>query len=73
MNLEQAAKVFVSCHKPDHIDIDYIKANYGSVEGYLKAEGEHGGVDDLFDRYIEVSSYDHIHGHAYLIEWDEVA
>ena len=73
MDIREAAKAFVSCHKLDRIDIDYIEANYGSVEDYLRAEGEYGGVDDFFDRYIEVSSHDHIHGHAYLIEWDEAA
>lgn len=71
MNIREAAEFFVSCHKPDRIDVDYIAATYGSVEAYLKAEGEHGGVDNFFDRYIEISSHDHINGHSYLIEWNE--
>ena len=70
MNIYEAAKAFVACHNPHRIDVSYIEQNYGSIEGYLSAEGGYGGEGDLSDRYIEVSSRDSADGNTLLIEWD---
>tara|TARA_R100000664_G_C2671982_1_gene83641 strand:- start:65 stop:499 length:435 start_codon:yes stop_codon:yes gene_type:complete len=71
MNIKEAAKQFIEAHKPDSLDVDHLSIGYGSVEGYLTAEGQPTG--DRGERYIEVSSHDSISGNPTIVSWYEEA
>ena len=68
MSIKQAAKEFVQAHKPSRIDVDYITKGFGSIEGYLDAEGQSTGEGG---RYVEVDSFDSKSGNPVIIEWYE--
>ena len=40
MSIKEAVIKFIEAHKPMRIDTDHIAKEYGSVEGYLIAEGQ---------------------------------
>ena len=69
--IEIAAVEFIKAHNPRRIDVDYLAQGYGSVEGYIYAEGQPTG--DKGGRYIEVGSFDSIDGTPKIIEWFEDA
>ena len=68
MSIKQAAKEFVQAHKPSRIDVDYITKSFGSIEGFLDAEGQSTGEGR---QYVEVDSFDSKSGNPVIIEWYE--
>ena len=71
MNLKEAAIIFVDLHAEDAIDVPWIEDNYGSVEQYLQVEGSTDEYCHWTARYIEISQYDHVNGHAQRIDWTD--
>ena len=71
MNLREAAIIFVDLHADDAIDVPWIEDNYGSVEQYLQEEGSTDEYCHWTARYIEISQYDHVNGHAQRIDWTD--
>jgi hypothetical protein len=71
MNIEEAAKQFIEAHKPDSLDVNHLLIGYGSVEGYLEAEGQPTG--DRGERYMEISFHDSISGNPIIVSWFEEA
>ena len=69
MDINEAVKEFVQAHKPSRIDVDHITTEFGSIEGYLDAEGESTG--DCGGRYVEVDSFDAKSGNPVEINWYE--
>jgi len=70
-NLKEAAQQFIEAHKSDSLDVDHLSTGYGSVEGYLEAEGQPTG--DRGERYMEISSHDSISGNPIIVSWFEEA
>lgn len=71
MNLADAAEAYLASLRPQAIDVDLTRKAYGSLEHYLYSEGEHYDDDHPWLRYIEVSQWDHVDGHAQIIEWED--
>ena len=71
MHLEQATEAYIAVHRPQAIDVDLIERNYPSMENYLFYNGAYHDRDHPWLRYIEVSQWDHINGHAHIIEWED--
>ena len=69
MSIKEAAQEFIAAHKPSRIDVDHITTGFGSVEGYLHAEGQTTG--DCGERYVEIRSFDSITGNPIIINWYE--
>jgi hypothetical protein len=69
MSIKEAAREFIAAHKPSRIDVDHIKTGFGSVEGYLDAEGQTTG--DCGGRYVEIDGFDAKHGNPIIIDWYE--
>ena len=66
-SLEIAVKDFVSSHKAGILDLDHIKDGYGSVAGFLSAEGQPHG--DLGEWSIEIKAHQHKDGWLDTVEW----
>ena len=68
-SIDIAAEQFVSLHKKDFLDLDHIKDGYGSVAGFLSAEGQPTG--DRGGKQIEIKSWEHKDGWVSTVEWFE--
>jgi len=68
-SIDLAAKEFVNRHKKDFLDLDHIKDGYGSVAGFLSAEGQPMG--DRGGKQIEIKSWHHKDGWTDTVEWFE--
>ncbi len=66
MNVKEAVKQFISAHKPDRIDVDYIVEGYGSVEEYMECGAWMG---DLGEYQLEISGFDTKSGRPEIINW----
>ena len=66
MNVKEAAIQFVERHKPNKIDVDYIKSGYGSVEGYLESEAD---LSDMGECQLEIRGFDTKSGNPEIIRW----
>lgn len=66
-SIEQAAEDFVSSHKAGVLDLEHIKDGYGSVAGFLAAEGQPHG--DLGEWSIEIKAHQHKDGWVDTVEW----
>ena len=71
MSIKDAAIKFVEAHKPSRIDVNHITTGFGSVEGYLHAEGQNTG--DCGGRYVEIDGFDSKNGNPIIIDWVEVS
>ena len=69
MTLKEAAKLFIEKHKADRIDVDYIEREFGSVESYLKDEGQYDTDLASANTYIEINAFDSKSGNPEIIEW----
>ena len=69
--LKEAVDHFVRSHKSDRLGIDFLLYGYGSIAGYLEAEGQSTG--DRGERYIEIDSHDSISGNPIIVSWYEEA
>ena len=65
-NLERAAREFVELHKPNKIDVDYIKSGYGSVEGYLESVTH---MSDMGEYQIGIHRFDTKSGNPEILSW----
>ena len=68
-SIDQAAEYFVSSHKAGILDLEHIKNGYGSVAGFLSAEGQPRG--DLGEWSIEIKAHEHKDGWVDTVEWFE--
>lgn len=68
-SIDIAVEQFVSLHKKDFLDLDHIKDGYGSVAGFLSAEGQPTG--DRGGKQIEIKSWHHKDGWTDTVEWFE--
>ena len=68
-SIDLAAQEFVNRHKKDFLDLDHIKDGYGSVAGFLSAEGQPTG--DRGGKQIEIKSWHHRDGRTDTVEWFE--
>ena len=68
-SIDIAADDFVRLHKKGFLDLDHIKDGYGSVAGFLSAEGQPTG--DRGGKQIEVKSWEHKDGWVSTVEWFE--
>ena len=69
MTIEEAAKEFVEKHKPEKIDVDYIKSQFGSVKNYLTQEGIYDNTLANGNTYIEINSFNSKTWQPEIIEW----
>ena len=70
MNIKKASEVFINCHKPSKIDIDYICQNYGSIECYVNFISNQIEEYKPFRMYLEISGSDTLSGNPVIIEWE---
>jgi len=68
-SLDIAAEDFISSHKAGILDLDHIESGYGSVAGFLSAEGQPSG--DLGGWSIEIKAHEHKDGWVDTVEWYE--
>jgi hypothetical protein len=68
-SIDIAAEDFVSRHKAGILDLDHIESGYGSVAGFLSAEGQPSG--DLGGWSIEIKAHEHKDGWVDTVEWYE--
>ena len=68
-SIDQAAEDFVSSHKAGVLDLEHIQDGYGSVAGFLSAEGAPHG--DLGEWSIEIKAHQHKDGWVDTVEWFE--
>jgi hypothetical protein len=68
-SIDLAADNFVRLHKKNFLDLDHIKDGYGSVAGFLSAEGQPTG--DRGGKQIEIKSWHHKDGWTDTVEWFE--
>lgn len=68
-SIDIAAKAFVSLHKARFIDVDHMHQGYGSIAGFLSAEGQPHG--DLGLNSIEIKAHEHKDGCVDTVEWFE--
>ena len=66
-SIDIAAKDFVSSHKAGVLDLEHIQDGYGSVAGFLSAEGAPHG--DLGEWGIEIKAHQHKDGRVDTVEW----
>ena len=66
-SIDQAAEDFVSSHKAGILDLEHIQDGYGSVAGFLSAEGAPHG--DLGEWGIEIKAHQHKDGRVDTVEW----
>lgn len=67
MNVQEAAIEFVERHKPNKIDVDFIKDAYGSVENYLEAD--RATLEDMGEYQLEIRGFDTKSGNPEIIRW----
>tara|TARA_R110001592_G_scaffold182276_3_gene425422 strand:+ start:270 stop:488 length:219 start_codon:yes stop_codon:yes gene_type:complete len=70
MDIKEAAKAFINCHKPSKIDVNYICQNYGSIECYVNFLSNQIEEYKPFDMYLEISGSDTLSGNPVIIEWE---
>lgn len=68
-SIDIAADNFVRLHKKNFLDLNHIKDGYGSVAGFLSAEGQPTG--DRGGKQIEIKSWHHKDGWTDTVEWFE--
>jgi hypothetical protein len=68
-SIDIAADNFVRLHKKNFLDLDHIQDGYGSVAGFLSAEGQPTG--DRGEKQIEIKSWEHKDGWVSTVEWFE--
>ena len=66
-SIDQAAEDYVSSHKVGVLDLEHIQDGYGSVAGFLSAEGAPHG--DLGEWGIEIKAHQHKDGRVDTVEW----
>ena len=66
-SLDIAAEDFVSRHKAGVLDLDHIESGYGSVAGFLSAEGQPHG--EFGEWSIEIKAHEHKDGWVDTVEW----
>ena len=68
-SIDLAAEKFVQLHKDGFLDLDHIKDGYGSVTGFLSAEGQPLGDLGRWSREIQADM--HKDGRKEAVEWFE--
>ena len=68
-SIDLAAEKFVQLHKDGFLDLDHIKDGYGSVAGFLSAEGQPLGDLGRWSREIQADM--HKDGRKESVEWFE--
>lgn len=68
-SIDIAVEQFVSLHKEGFLNLDHIKDRYGSIAGFLSAEGQ--PIGDRGRKQIEVKSWEHKDGWVSTVEWFE--